>query len=135
MYIIGFNLPLPDVAPLWALGVAIILALSAARVLRYILAGLVAKGQRKLIGPVVVYGVVITLMLLSALLTLFRPDWPEATAALLVSVGAFLFFLSDVILAWNKFVNPIQNGRIMNMVTYHLGQVALIAGVVVRFVK
>jgi len=135
MYIAGFNSPFPDVSPIWSLGLAVILGLSAARVLRQILAGLAAKGQGKLIGPVVVYGVVITLMLLSALLTLFRSDWPSVAAAGLVSVGAMLFFFSDMILAWNKFVKPIRNGRVLNMVAYHLGQIALIAGVVLQFAK
>jgi uncharacterized membrane protein YhhN len=131
-YIIGFNLPLPVVSPTWALVVALVLAFSAARLLRLIVAGLAAKGQRKLIGPVIVYGVVITLMLLSAMLTLFRLEW-KATPAALVSVGAMLFFYSDAILAWIKFVAPIKNGRMMNMITYHLGQIALIAGVLIQF--
>ncbi len=133
-YIIGFNLPLPVVSPTWALVVALVLAFSAARLLRPIVAGLSVKGQRKLIAPVIVYGVVITLMLLSAMLTLFRADWPSAAAAGLVSVGAMLFFFSDVILAWNKFVAPIKNGRLMNMITYHLGQIALIVGVLIQFI-
>jgi uncharacterized membrane protein YhhN len=131
-YIVGFNLPLPVVSPTWALVVALVLAFSAARLLRPIVAGLAAKGQRKLIGPVIIYGVVITLMLLSAMLTLFRLEW-KATPAVLVSVGAMLFFYSDAILAWIKFVAPIKNGRMMNMITYHLGQIALIAGVLIQF--
>jgi len=133
-YIAGFNLPLPVVSPTWALIVALVLAFSAARLLRPIVAGLAAKGQRKLIGPVVVYGVVITLMLLSAMLTLFRPEW-KAPPAALVSIGAMLFFYSDAILAWIKFVAPIKNGRMMNMITYHLGQIALIAGVLIQFTR
>jgi len=131
-YITGFNIPLPVVSSTWALVVALVLAFSAARLLRPIVAGLSAKGQRKLIGPVVFYGVVITLMLLSAMLTLFRLEW-KATPAALVSVGAMLFFYSDAILAWIKFVAPIKNGRMMNMITYHLGQIALIAGVLIQF--
>jgi uncharacterized membrane protein YhhN len=131
-YIAGFNIPLPVVSPTWALVVALVLAFSAARLLRRIVAGLAAKGERKLISPVVVYGMVITLMLLSAMLTLFRLEW-KATPAALVSVGAMLFFYSDAILAWIKFVAPIKNGRMMNMITYHLGQIALIAGVLIQF--
>ncbi|MDO9131019.1 MAG: lysoplasmalogenase [Anaerolineales bacterium] len=130
-YIIGFNLPLPEVSPVWALAVVLVLAVSAARLLRQIVAGLSVKGQRKLIGPVIAYGVVITLMLLSAMLTLFRPEW-KTTPAALVSLGAMLFFFSDAILAWNKFVSPIKNGRVLNMVTYHLGQIGLIVGVVLQ---
>jgi hypothetical protein len=71
-------------------------------------------------------------MLLSALLTLFRPDW-ASTPAYLVSLGAFLFYLSDIILAWNKFVAPIKNSRILNIGLYHLGQIAIVVGVAMQF--
>ena len=73
-------------------------------------------------------------MLLSAMLKLNDLTW-NASAALLVSLGAFLFYISDIILAWNKFVSPIQHGRIYNIAAYHLGQILLIAGVVAQFGK
>lgn len=132
MYIAGFNIPLPNVSPILGLGLAVILGLSVARLLRRITDGLVAKGLRKLVGPVLLYGMIITLMLLSAMLTLFRLEW-KPTASLLVASGAVLFYFSDIILAWNKFVGPVRNGRLVNMITYHLGQIALIAGVVMQF--
>jgi len=132
-YIAGFNIPLPNVSMMWTLLVAVVLAISAARLLRRIVAGLAASGKNKLILPVLVYGVVITLMLLSAILTLFRADWPSPLAAGLAAFGAMLFFFSDVILAWNKFVAPVKNGRLMNMICYHLGQIALITGVLIQF--
>ena len=132
MYIIGFYMPLPELSPLWALALAVILGLGAAQVLGGIVNGLRAKSLQKLVTPVVIYGIIITLMLLSALLTLSRPDWQLLTA-ILVSLGALAFYISDVILAWNKFVKPIKNGRIMNMAAYHIGQIALIIGVVYQF--
>ena len=61
-------------------------------------------------------------------------EW-KILPSLLVVIGAFLFYISDVILAMNKFVAPIKNGRLMNMIAYHLGQIALIAGVVIQYVK
>jgi len=131
-YIVGLNTPLGDIPPLWAISIGIILAITAARVLRRILAGVREKGQGRLAVPVVVYGTVITLMLLSAILTIYRLDW-KTSAAGLVSLGAILFYFSDIILAWNKFVKPIRKGRVMNMAAYHLGQIALIAGVVIQF--
>jgi uncharacterized membrane protein YhhN len=73
-------------------------------------------------------------MLFSALMTLFRTDW-ASIPAYLVSLGAVLFVTSDVVLAWNKFVSPIRRGRLILMVTYHLGQIALIAGAVGQFGK
>ena len=133
-YIIGFNIPIGEFSLFWAVGIGIILAITAARFLRPILAGLREKGRSQLVVPVMVYGTVITLMLLSAILTIYRIDW-KTSAAGLVSAGAILFYFSDVILAWNKFVKPIKNGRLMNMVAYHLGQIALVAGVVIQFAK
>jgi uncharacterized protein YjeT (DUF2065 family) len=73
-------------------------------------------------------------MLLSALLTLSNTNW-KISAGGLVTVGAILFYSSDVVLAWNKFVNPIKNGRLANMILYHLGQAALVAGVLIQFAK
>ena len=132
MYVAGFNIPLPNVPPIWGFGLAVVLGLGSARVLGRITESLGTKGMRRLVGPVMLYGMIITLMLLSALLTIFRPEW-SVLASLSVCIGAFLFYLSDVVLAWNRFVHPIRNGRLVNMVLYHLGQIALIVGVVSRF--
>ena len=133
-YITGLNTPLPDVSPIWSMGLAIILALTAARLLRRIIAGVRQKSLRRLVLPVGAYGTVITLMLLSALLTLSSPLWKSAAAGL-VAIGALFFYFSDTLLAWNKFVNPIKNGRLANMLLYHLGQFALVAGVILQFGK
>jgi uncharacterized membrane protein YhhN len=131
-YITGLNIPLPQVSPLWSVGIALVLALTAARVLRRIISGILQKGLKRMVVPVGLYGVVITLMLLAAFLTLYNPDW-NLSAAGLVALGATLFYFSDIILAWNKFVKPIKNGRLVNMILYHLGQFALVAGVVLQF--
>jgi len=85
-----------------------------------------------LISPVVVFGIVISVMLYAAMSTMYDPLW-KANAALFVSLGAFLFWISDLILAWNKFVSPINNGRLFNIMIYHLGQIGLIAGVISQF--
>ncbi len=129
-YIIGFNQSFP---PLDAFGIimAIILGIVAARLYQYIAAGLVKQEKEFLLKPVLIYTGVIAIMLFSALLTLSRPEW-DFRAAITVSVGAALFMLSDAILAWNKFVQPIKNGRVMNMAAYHLGQIILIYGVVMH---
>jgi alkenylglycerophosphocholine hydrolase len=130
-YITGLNVPLPSVSPLWSVGMALILALTAARILRRIVTGIRQKGLKRLVIPVSAYGAVITLMLLSALLTLYTSDW-KTSASGLVALGAVLFFFSDILLAWNKFINPIKNGRLANMILYHLGQFALVAGVIIQ---
>jgi uncharacterized membrane protein YhhN len=133
-YIVGLNTPLPNVSAIWSLGLAIILALTTGRILQRIIAGVRQKGLPQLVRPVSLYGMVITLMLLSAMLTLNTTDW-KSSASGLVAMGAILFYFSDVVLAWNKFVNPIKNGRLANMMLYHLGQAALVAGVLIQFAK
>lgn len=130
-YVIGFNTPLPEIS-VWGIGLAFVIGLGGARVIRRILASAAAKGQGRLRMPIAAYGIVISLMLLSAMLKQFDVAW-EAGAALLVGAGAFLFYISDIILAWNQFITPIRHGRIYNIAAYHLGQIALIAGVVAQY--
>jgi len=130
-YLVGFNSPLPPLS-LWSLLLAVIVGLGAARVMRRILTGVHASGESRMAIPVAIYGVVITLMLLSALLTLSNTDW-SALASVSVALGASLFYLSDIVLAWNKFLSPITNGRVLNIGLYHAGQFLLVAGVVMQF--
>ena len=130
-YVIGFNLPVSPIS-LWGLLLAVIIGLGGARILRRILSALMEQGRARMRIPVTVYGVALSLMLLSAMLKLTDPAW-GAGASLLVALGAFLFYLSDIILAWLKFVTPIQNGRVLNISLYDLGQILLVAGVVMQF--
>ncbi|MDI6770615.1 MAG: lysoplasmalogenase [Anaerolineales bacterium] len=132
-YIIGLTAGMTALPTLWAGMLIIVLGVGLTRVMKPIIGGLKAKGLTRLVMPVQVYGLVITAMLFTAMLTVYRVEW-NASAAALVSAGAFLFYLSDIILAWHRFVNPIKNGRVMNMVTYHLGQMLLATGVIFQVV-
>ena len=85
------------------------------------------KGQQSLKAPVLVYVLVISLMVFLALLTGWRDPW-LGLPALLVSLGAVLFYASDGQLAWDKFVQPLPHARLRVMVTYHLGQFGIFAG-------
>jgi uncharacterized membrane protein YhhN len=132
-YIIGFNFQAPPVTVvtvLMTVGVAFI----AWMVIRPLRAGLLAKGQKPLLQPVQIYAGVISLMLLSALVTLVRANW-GTIPAVLASLGAALFFLSDTLLAWNRFVTPISRASLKVRVTYHLGQILIAVGVAVQFMK
>ncbi len=126
-YIVAINSPLGEVSPALSLPIAIVLALSAARLLRRIAQSLAARQRPDLILPVYIYGLVLSLMLLSALMTLFRRDW-SISAALTLAFGAVLFYFSDLLLAWNRFVAPVRDGRLWNMILYHLGQILLTIG-------
>jgi uncharacterized membrane protein YhhN len=65
--------------------------------------------------PVGVYMFVILLMVASAV----------ASGSTLAAAGALLFFSSDSVIAWDRFVRPFAWAQPVIMVTYHLGQLAL----------
>jgi uncharacterized membrane protein YhhN len=85
------------------------------------------SGKGGMLAPIAVYVVAISVMLWSAACSPLRPGWP-APAAALIAVGGALFFASDSILAWNRFVRPIPAARLLTMITYHLGQYGLAVG-------
>jgi uncharacterized membrane protein YhhN len=116
----------------WSLLLLVMIAINASRIIRRVIAAIRAQGENQLAIPGAVYGIVVSFMLFVAMSTLYDPAW-KAGAALLVSAGAFLFWISDVILAWNRFVSPIKNGRAFNLITYFLGQTGLVAGIILQF--
>ena len=126
-YLIGFN---QQAAPLNAgvMMVAIMVGLIASVVLRLIRPGImrVPRGKRFLTA-VVLYGTTLTLMLLSALITHFRPEW-QPLHAMMAAGGAALFFTSDSILAYDRFVRKLKHGQSYVHLTYHVGQACLIIG-------
>jgi uncharacterized membrane protein YhhN len=130
-YLVGFNIPIPEISA-WGFVLAVIVGLGGVRIIRRILVSLAVSKQARMRTPIIIYGAVISLMLLSAMMKMTDIAW-NANAATLVGVGAFLFYVSDILLAWHKFVAPIQHGRIYNIGAYHLGQIMLIAGVIAQF--
>jgi uncharacterized membrane protein YhhN len=130
-YLIGFRQQL--FAPsAWSLVLVFVILLNAVRLLRRIAGSLLARGLNRLVYPVIVYGLVISLMLFAAMSTLSDHHW-DMGAAFFVSMGAFLIWLSDLMLAWNKFVSPLRIGRLTIVAAYQVGQISLIAGVIRQF--
>ena len=130
-YVTGFREEIVTVTA-WSLILAVFIAINVGRLLRRIVGAMRAKGQNRLVIPVIAYGTVISVMLYAAMSTIYNPAW-KTNASFFVSLGAFLFCASDAILAWNKFVSPIKNGRAWNISLYYLGQIGLIAGVIAQF--
>jgi alkenylglycerophosphocholine/alkenylglycerophosphoethanolamine hydrolase len=116
----------------WSLILAIVLAINVGRLLRRIVVAMRTKGENRLVVPILLYGTVISVMLYAAMSTIYNPAWATG-AAFFVSLGAFLFCASDTLLAWNRFVSPVSNERVWNIILYHLGQISLIAGVISQF--
>ncbi len=131
-FLVGFNQQLPP----FTLGPILIfslVALSAVRVLKTLKPGVlrVPRGKRFLTA-VGIYGLTLALMVLSALITFFRSDW-SLPAAGLVSVGAVLFYISDTLLGYDRFVKKVKHGQSYVHLTYHIGQFCLVAGAILHF--
>ena len=127
-YILGLT---PTLPPASALSLLIVIAPVSVLFYRRIAAGLRAKQQEEMRLPTAAYTLILSLMLWSAWATLFRPGWTP-TAQSLVIVGATLFFASDAMLAWDRFVASSSILNIAIIVTYHLAQIALAAVIGVR---
>ncbi|HKW69432.1 MAG TPA: lysoplasmalogenase [Candidatus Dormibacteraeota bacterium] len=80
----------------------------------------IQAARRGLVFPVLVYVIVFVVMVASA----------GGTGSLVALAGALLFFYSDAILAWNRFVRPLPFGRVVNIVPYHLGQALLVLSLI-----
>ncbi len=130
-YIIGFNDTLPPVN-LASISLIFIITITACQIFRSISIGLERSNNTKMKVPFLIYSITISLMVLSACLSLVKEDW-NAGPALLVSGGAVLFFLSDTLLAWNRFVTPIPNTKLKVRVTYHSGQLLIMLGAFLHF--
>jgi uncharacterized membrane protein YhhN len=120
-FIIGFNETLPPdgsyplLIPVFAVG----LVLYGVLVVR-----LVQREQKDMIVPVTLYSVVLSLMAFSALTTTVRADWGLVRAGV-AAAGGVLFFVSDSVLALNKFAFAVPGSAVIVHVTYHLAQVLL----------
>jgi uncharacterized membrane protein YhhN len=120
-FVVGLNPTLPP-APAFVL--LIPCALGVGVVLWRVIESLRAAGRVGLVAPVAAYGVAMTLMVFSAWATIFRPEWTEARRVRVIA-GAMLFFVSDAILAWNRFVQPFAQAKLATIIPYHLGQIGL----------
>jgi alkenylglycerophosphocholine/alkenylglycerophosphoethanolamine hydrolase len=113
-YTVGFRFAGFSAAGLIA-GVIIATA-TAGLLLRRILSALHTSGRAKLRNPVIAYAIVISLMTVSA----------TASGNLIAAAGGLLFFFSDVVFAWYRFVKPVRWGQPVNIVMYQAGQALLV---------
>ncbi|NPV56297.1 MAG: lysoplasmalogenase [Anaerolineae bacterium] len=83
--------------------------------------------SRRLQKALLAYALFLGAMVVSALFTGLRPSW-SLPATTLVSLGALLFFASDGLLAYDRFISKLPRGQFMVHVLYHCGQACLLAG-------
>jgi uncharacterized membrane protein YhhN len=110
---------------------ALIIILCAIPIYLRIRSGLIAGGNKSLVFPVTAYVIVISFMVFSATTTFFNENW-SFQAGLFVTIGAALFFASDAVLAWNRFVRPITQGGLITIIPYHLAQYFIAAGTLIN---
>ncbi|WP_376773878.1 lysoplasmalogenase family protein [Paenibacillus phytorum] len=77
--------------------------------------GMLANGNTGLWIPVLVYVVVISIMIWSAVIS---RSW-------IAIAGAIIFFMSDSLLAWNMFVTSVSWASYGVMISYYLAQFLL----------
>lgn len=82
--------------------------------------------------PVIVYALCISIMVMLSLR--LQPGMPKKVW-IYFSLGAFLFFISDSILALNKFLQPVNFAAPAIMFTYGIAQYLIAAGTVKYFGK
>ena len=68
--------------------------------------------------------VVVYIVVLSSMVTV-----GIGTLVVLVTLGAVVFAVSDGVLGWHRFVEPIGHGRLLTHVLYHVGQTLIVLGV------
>jgi len=112
-YIAGFRTRQLDVG---LLAVAALIALVSVAVFLPPIYRALRAGHPGLVWPVFAYVAVFVVMVAGA----------GGTGSLVAVAGALLFFYSDAILAWNRFVKPLPMGRIVNIVPYHVGEALLV---------
>ncbi len=129
LYVVAFNFNGP-ILTLPALIIAVPIAIVALLILRRLIASLKETGHESMIVPVCIYSLVLSLTLWSTSTTLLRDDW-SLLAGMLAAVGGILFFTSDAAIAWNRFIGPHWGGRLFEILTYHLAQIGLSAGILI----
>ena len=125
-YLIAFSLQAPRFS-VWSAMLAVAVGLVAGKFYERLRDALEASDKSRLIKPVAAYITAISLMLLSALLLPLQENI-NTTGAIIVALGAILFFASDGVLAWHRFIQPISHGRLWTRILYHLGQIAITTG-------
>ncbi len=100
--------------------VGVALVVVAGAVLGRRILGGAARQDPALVNPVSGYLAVISLMVVTAM----------GTEIAFAVVGALLFYVSDGVLGWTRFVADFPRSRVVVMVTYHLGQAGLVLALI-----
>lgn len=113
-YIVGMHVEGVE-SPRFFVGIVIVMVVLAV-IGTMVLRGVRAGPDPNLAGPVVAYMFVISAMVASAI----------GVGSVAAVIGASLFYVSDALIAWNRFIKETPHARVSIMVTYHLAQFGLV---------
>lgn len=91
----------------------------------FTLSSMLLPATNALAIPVAAYICIITAMVVVAVFA-----WSQSIQHL---IGAFMFLVSDTILAWNMFLSPVPFADYTIMLTYYTAQLFLVAGLIKLF--
>lgn len=123
-YIVALQPSAPAREPL-VIGTLLVLLIVGALFYAQIRKGLVRKGMARLVPPVLLYLIVISQMVASAVANNAEPRFPQPQA-MVGAAGALLFYSSDALIAWTRFVTEIRWAPVVIHVSYHLAQIGLV---------
>lgn len=92
-----------------------------------------AAGKNEMKIPAAIYTLLITAMLIAAISTLMK-NW-TLSASYLAIAGGLLFYISDIFLAWNRFVSALPNADLSVRVLYHLAQICIVTAAALQHLQ
>lgn len=132
-YALGLNPTFPPIN-IASLTLLLLISFSITQLYRFFFARPEIQDKVNLRKPILVYLIALGLLVFSALVTMVRPEkeW-QIYPALLASTGALLFFSSDILSAWNRYIHPTRANRILITIMYHIAQFTLIFAAVLNY--
>lgn len=124
-FIVAYNTPLQ--IPAIFLVIFIVNIILTIFFFRKILKEIHTTGDTDLAIGVSIYALALTSMTSTAISTLFRTGW-SPIAAWLTAIGALLFYVSDLLLFSNHFLEVKPPVKVLIMATYHFGLFTLAYG-------
>lgn len=104
----------------WLLAAVPVVAIAAVTIGGRVLAEVRRGAEPALMAPVALYMAVISATVACAL----------AYGPWIAGGAAVSFYLSDALIAWDRFVDPVPHARVAIMTTYHLAQFGFVASLV-----
>ncbi len=134
-YIIGLNPYFPPPINPPGIIIAFMIFFTAGSIYWRLIKSSIIRSSKVLSVGITTYIILLSLMLISCQFSYIQGGRWKDIEALLVGCGGLLFFISDTVLAWNLYIRYIPNSKLINRITYHVGQIAIICGIAIHFTR